>query len=204
GLAANKLAEEHGRPAFLWGRDGNGAYKGSCRSGGTVSVVTLMQGASELFTEFGGHHASGGFSVKDEHIYTFGSELNIVYEELGSAVVVDDEVVVDAVLPLDAVNQSLVNELARLAPYGKGNDKPLFAFENVTPKTVEQFGKTKEHLKLLFENSGGSLEAIAFFATPEGFSHTPEAGTACTLIAHVEQSYFMGRQQLRLRIVEIL
>ncbi|MCA9358531.1 DHH family phosphoesterase, partial [Candidatus Kaiserbacteria bacterium] len=29
GLAANKLAEEHGRPVFLWGIDGNGVYKGS-------------------------------------------------------------------------------------------------------------------------------------------------------------------------------
>lgn len=204
GLAANKLAEEHGRPAFLWGRDGNGSYKGSCRSGGVVSVVTLMQGASELFTEFGGHHASGGFSVKDEHIYTFGAELNVVYEELGSAVVVDDEVLIDAVLPLDAVNQSLVNELNKLAPYGKGNAKPLFAFEAIVPKTVEQFGKTKEHLKLILENSGGNLEAIAFFAAPESFSCSPKAGSACTLIAHVEQSYFMGRQQIRLRIVDIL
>ena len=39
---ANKLAEEYNRPAFLWGRDGNGVFKGSCRSGGGVSVVKLM------------------------------------------------------------------------------------------------------------------------------------------------------------------
>jgi single-stranded-DNA-specific exonuclease len=42
GLAANKLAEEHNRPAFLWGRDGNGVIKGSCRSGGEISVVKIM------------------------------------------------------------------------------------------------------------------------------------------------------------------
>jgi single-stranded-DNA-specific exonuclease len=43
GLAANKLAEEYNRPAFLWGKDGNGMFKGSCRSGGDVSVVRLME-----------------------------------------------------------------------------------------------------------------------------------------------------------------
>ncbi len=73
GLAANKLAEEYGRPAFLWGTDGNGVYKGSCRSGGSVSVVKLMQAVSHVFIESGGHHASGGFSVKEEHIFTFGT-----------------------------------------------------------------------------------------------------------------------------------
>src|SRR3989338_1393322 len=64
GLAANKLAEEYNRPAFLWGRDGNGVFKGSCRSGGGVSVVKLMNAVPELFHEFGGHHMSGGFSEK--------------------------------------------------------------------------------------------------------------------------------------------
>jgi single-stranded-DNA-specific exonuclease len=66
GLAANKLAEEHRRPAFIWGRDGNGVLKGSARSGGGASVVTLMNEAASLFLEFGGHHMSGGFSVREE------------------------------------------------------------------------------------------------------------------------------------------
>ncbi|MEK7184606.1 MAG: DHH family phosphoesterase, partial [Patescibacteria group bacterium] len=42
GLVANSLAEEFNKPTFLWGRDGDGVIKGSCRSGGTVSVVDIM------------------------------------------------------------------------------------------------------------------------------------------------------------------
>ena len=37
----------------------------------------------------------------------------------------------------------------------------------------------------------------------EDFKKDPTAG-ALTLIAHVEQSFFMGRQQLRLRIIDIV
>ena len=76
GLVANKLAEEHNRPAFLWGKDGNGMLKGSCRSGGSVSVVKLMEVIPEIFHEFGGHHMSGGFTVKEEQIHFLSDRLN--------------------------------------------------------------------------------------------------------------------------------
>lgn len=204
GLAANKLAEEHNRPVFLWGKDGNGIYKGSCRSGGEVSVVRLMEAVSDVFIEHGGHHFSGGFSVRDEHIFSFGDRLNQALKELGSSAAIDTEVIVDEVLSLNVVNRSFVKELRTLAPFGTGNPKPMFAFKDVSPRKVEQFGKAKEHLKLLFETDTGTLEAIAFFAAPEAFTKNPEQEGTFTLLAHVEESFFMGRQQLRLRVVDII
>jgi single-stranded-DNA-specific exonuclease len=204
GLAANKLAEEYGRPAFLWGTDGNGVYKGSCRSGGAVSVVKLMQAVSHVFIESGGHHASGGFSVKEEHIFTFGEDLAGALAELGDGARVEEAVLVDAELRLDDVNELLLQELSQLAPFGTGNRKPLFAFMSVTPLSVETFGKAREHTKLTFATERGKLEAIAFFQLPEQFTQVPQEGHPLTLIAHVEQSYFMGRQQIRLRIIEVL
>jgi single-stranded-DNA-specific exonuclease len=204
GLAASKLAEEHGRPVFLWGTDGNGVYKGSCRSGGSISVVSLMQASNEVFVEHGGHHFSGGFAVLPEHIHTFGERLNQALKELGGQAAIVEEKKIDAILSLDDVNYKLIKELATLAPYGTGNPKPLFAFEAVTPRKVEPFGKAKEHLKLTFETASGTIEAIAFFATPQDFTKSPEDHSVFTMIAHAEQSFFMGRQQIRLRIIDIV
>jgi single-stranded-DNA-specific exonuclease len=204
GLAANKLAEEYRRPVFLWGKDGNGVFKGSCRSGGEASVVTIMNAVPEVFLEHGGHHASGGFAVKDEYIFSLADKLNQAYEALGEEVTVTFEENVDEVLLLDMVTHALVEDIALLAPYGTGNKKPLFAFKDVTPRKVEQFGKAAEHLKLSFETGNGQLEAIAFFATAEDFQKTPSTESPITLLAHVERSYFMGRQQLRIRIVDIV
>lgn len=204
GLAANKLAEEYARPAFLWGRDGNDVYKGSARSGGGVSVVRLMEAAAPIFLEYGGHHASGGFSVYDEHIFSFGEMLNQRYQELGAAAVVVEPLEPDWTVTLDEVSDALVNTLRRLAPYGKGNEKPLFALKNVTPSDVSIFGKGKEHLKLVFPKTRGTLEAIAFFSSPKTFTHEPKANIPLSLLAYVEESYFMNRRQVRLRIVDIL
>ena len=204
GLAATKLAEEHSRPVFLWGVDGNGVYKGSCRSAGGISVVTLMQAASDAFTEHGGHHYSGGFSVKDDYIFTLGETLVSAYEKLGNEAAIAEEVVIDAEIGLNEVTPLLIQQLRQLAPFGAGNPKPIFAFNEVVPLTVDLFGKTKEHTKLTFDTESGTLEAIAFFRTPIQFTKEPKAAVASTLIAHIEQSFFMGRLQNRLRIIDIV
>ncbi len=204
GLAANTLASQYKRPVFLWGRDGNEVIKGSCRSGGGVSVITLMQASSDAFIEHGGHHMSGGFAVRNESVHTLGQLLNEAYKAKGSEAVIPQAHTVAAELPLTAVFGELKSALRKLAPFGVGNPKPLFAFPAVNPKSVEPFGKAKEHLKILFDTDAGPLEAIVFFATPDSFTQSPLPGKECTVLAHVETSYFMGREQTRLRIVDIL
>ena len=169
-----------------------------------ISVVRLMDASQEVFLEHGGHHASGGFAVHDEHIFSLPERLNAALASLGETAAVQEEIIVDAVLTLDEVTHALAKDIALLAPYGSGNRKPLFAFHTVTPRKVEQFGKAQEHLKLQFETSGGQLEAIAFFATSENFTLNPETVTNFTLIGHVEESFFMGRKQIRVRIVDIV
>ena len=203
GLAANKLAEEHNRPAFVWGRDGNGVIKGSCRSGGEVSVVKVMEAAPHLFIEFGGHHASGGFSVKEEHIHTFAGELLAAFVGLGTAAVVAEPYQVDLELSLDCFTSELLKAQRRLAPFGAANHKPLYLIKDVTPKAVQVFGKTKEHTKLQFYTTGIVKEAIAFFRTPEQFKVVPTIDGPISLLVHLEESFFMNRLETRLRIVDI-
>jgi single-stranded-DNA-specific exonuclease len=204
GLAANKLAEEHNRPAFLWGRDGNGEIKGSCRSGGGVSVVKLMEAVPEIFTEFGGHHAAGGFSVREEKIHVFAESLQKAYKELGADASVAEPLLVDMELSLDNINGELLRSQRQCAPFGCENHKPLFLIKDVKPTEVVVFGKGKEHTKLIFDTTGIAKEAIAFFKTPEQFSTVPTDDSTFSLLAHLEESFFMGRMQVRLRVVEIL
>jgi len=204
GLSANKLADEYKRPVFLWGRNGNGVIKGSCRSDGKTSLVRLMEAASDSLLEFGGHHFSAGFSVTDANIHTLPSALIDAYRKLGNEAIVDEPPIVDATLTLADVTDELLRSLRALAPFGMGNPKPLFAFKDVRPTSVELFGKGKDHTKLRLETDGNAREALAFFKKPEDFTRQPTDDTDLTLLAHVEESFFMGRVQVRLRIVDIL
>ena len=204
GLAANKLAEEYNRPAFLWGRDGNQAFKGSCRSNGSVSVVRLMEAAADHFAEYGGHHMSGGFTVLDAQIHTVGTALAHAYDTLGNDAIVPRTHSIDATITLEMIDESFMEAQRQCAPFGMDNPKPLYLLSDVTPQAVERFGKQHEHTKLRFSNTGLATEAIAFFQSPEQFTTLPTADTPCSLLTYVEDSYFMNRHQVRLRIVDVL
>ena len=205
GLVANTLAENFNRPVFLWGRDGRDVIKGSCRAGGAMSVVSLMHEVRDVFIEYGGHHASGGFSVQRDAIHTFDVRLNDAYAAIReTAAQSAREIVVDAVLSLDELTETFMRDLIQLAPFGEGNDKPLFAFPRVVPTQVFSFGKGRDHTKVSFKTKNGPLEAIAFFTPPDGFAAPLKSGAAVTLIAHAEQSFFMNRLTTRLRIVDVL
>jgi single-stranded-DNA-specific exonuclease len=162
-----------------------------------------MNEVPHVFLEFGGHHMSGGFGVHEDHIHTLSEVLNTAYGTLGSNAVLEGEVVVDAELFLEEVTEQTLKELASLAPYGVGNPKPLFAFHGVVPTSVAVFGKTGEHTKLTFDTKGKAKEAIAFFKLPEDFSKLPASGQPLSLYGHLEQSFFMGRLQTRIRIVDV-
>ncbi|MES3031419.1 MAG: single-stranded-DNA-specific exonuclease RecJ [Patescibacteria group bacterium] len=206
GLVANTCAEEFGKPVFLWGRDGDDEIKGSCRGGGFVSVVNLMQKVpAGVLPHFGGHAASGGFSVSKEAIHHVDEHLNKAYEILVTEKVKLDPVFIDAELSFESVNNSTYRDIERMAPFGVGNLKPLFIFKSARIAGVKEFGKEKNHLELSFEkNNGNKVLAIGFFMTPAMYGEKLGVGKSVDLVAHIEKSFFRGRPELRLRIVDVL
>ncbi len=204
GLVANSLAQEYSKPVFLWGRDGSRVIKGSCRSCGGVDLLELMGSVDGAFEQFGGHRFAGGFSVNFESIHSLRETLNIAYAKNGISVT-ELPVEVDAIISLDDVTDTLYERVERFAPFGVGNPKPVFKFKNVSFKSVRTFGRQKEHLEIVFENSEREdIRAIGFFMSTESLDKKPVEGDRADLIATMERSYFKGRAELRLRIVDVV
>lgn len=205
GLAANSVVEEFNRPVCLWGREGGDVIKGSCRSDGSVNVVELMSVARDVFIDFGGHKFSGGFSVTHEKIHLLEERLTLAYTEVKMRASLEEATPIDAVMTLDDVSDATYHSIARLAPFGAGNPKPLFLFEHVVIASVRQFGKDNNHLEVIFERENNPpVKAIAFFTAPDAYDVELAPGKPVTLIAHLERSFFMNRPELRLRIVDAL
>lgn len=206
GLAASNLVEAHNRPVFVWGRDGDGKIKGSCRSDGSVSVVELMALVPEgFFLQFGGHEAAGGFSVSTDGIHTLEIELSEAYRNMEKKGA-EENIFVDSTLALDEVNWNTYKQIEELAPFGMENSKPVFLFEGAEITAVKKFGKAKEHLELQFQNSRGkAIPAIAFFTSDDSFEGILlGAGEKINLIASLEKSMFRNFPELRLRVFDIL
>ncbi len=220
GLAANSCAEEFNRPVFLWGRDGDNVIKGSCRSEGKSNVVEIMRAVKEgVFTQFGGHKHSGGFAVSDDNVHFLDQYLNEaakkVKNKLGAdtdaSISTGEDNLVDAEIYLEAVNWDLYNDIAKLAPFGMGNRKPLFLIKNVSPASVRIFGKGNEHIELTLKQTNGTrISAISFFGVVTEWAKVLKevavtGGTKpCDLVVSLEKSMFRGRPELRLRIEDVL
>lgn len=203
GIAASGIVETYQKTVCLWGKDGE-LIKGSCRSNGTVNIVSLMSSAGDAFEDFGGHEASGGFSLKSTAIHTLPDVLETAYAQVKTDIAVEQEVEVDSNLTLSEANNSLYDALRTLAPFGIGNKKPVFRFTNVRAEKVLWFGKHNEHAKVtISDDQGKKIDAISFFANRSGFRDTLEllsSGDAVALDASLEESYFGGRKEFRLRL----
>ena len=198
GLVANTLAEEFHCPVFLWGREGGGDLKGSCRSDGSVHLLELMEKIKNTFSHFGGHAFAAGFVIQSENIHTLEEQLCQALLLLQTEKRREPKWI-DGELTLDNLAETHLS-IKKLAPFGVGNPKPLFIFKEIIPTKVRHFGKGEKHLELQF----GSVRAIGFFMQKEQFKNIPEIGKPMSVLANLEESYFRGRREERLRIVDIV
>ena len=112
---------------------------------------------------------------------------------------------IDATLLLRDIHEATFRAIDILAPFGIGNPRPHFLIERAQVIESSQFGKEKNHLKLILGDDAGSrVSALGFFMSPEDF---PEIDLSLdreiNIVATLEKSYFRGRPELRLRIIDI-
>lgn len=67
-----------------------------------------------------------------------------------NAILTDEDLIpkmwIDVPMPVSYANIRLVNQLKLLEPFGKGNEKPVFADRNLYVKTASVIGKNKMFL----------------------------------------------------------
>ena len=222
GLAASSVVDKYNCPVFLWGRGEGDELKGSCRSDGSVSVVSVMQNLPDgILATFGGHFMAGGFVLNFEKVEQLEDAIVDSYQKSKKGETNLFHKILDAKLQIGDLNFTLYNDIQKLAPFGIGNPKPIFIFENVPIEKFEYFGKEKNHGKFIFKkeaansngnsgnfggnnSNGETIEAIKFFMHKNSTAPEPEfkSGDKITFSAGLEKSTY-GRGGLRLKIEDI-
>ncbi|MCM2338869.1 MAG: single-stranded-DNA-specific exonuclease RecJ [Burkholderiales bacterium] len=210
GIVASKIVEAYKRPVFVWGKDENDVIKGSCRSDGSVSLVELMSESIDSFLDFGGHEGAGGFSVDGEKIHFLEDALATSFHKVKREMK-GEEISYDVRSTLNEVNKKNWSELEKLSPFGLANPKPVFLFESVKIDNIKKFGKngSGEHLEITFsdkstEDVKNKIKGVSFFSNQDSFKTKLEEGKKVSLLANFDMSRFKGKEELRLRIIDIL
>ena len=162
GIVAARIAEHYHRPTFLL-QVNNGIARGSGRSIPAFDLYGGLQHCAEWLQQFGGHRYAAGLTMAAEHLPAL-QETFIRYadDRLGPE---DLRPVLrlEAVVSLADVTETLVNEMAGLAPHGSSNPAPVFAAYGVhIASPIRRLGHEGQHARFRVEQQDTALEAIAF------------------------------------------
>ena len=159
GIIAGKVREKYCKPAFVLTKGDGDFLKGSGRSIEAYSMYNKMVEVKDLMLGFGGHPLAAGLSLKEENLEEFRKQLN------ASSGLTDADfipkVMIDVILPVDFLTQGFIKQLEILEPFGKGNERPVFAQSNVRATRAEIIGKNKNVLKITF-NSRNCKSGVCF------------------------------------------
>ena len=136
GIVAGRIKEKYYRPVLLFtDSEEPGIMKGSGRSIEGYNMYDEINKESDLFVKFGGHEMAAGFSIKAENFNSLKRNLNR-NSTMGEEVLTP-KLRIDVPMPFSYITQKLVNELSVLEPFGKGNEKPVFAQAMDSGGTIE-------------------------------------------------------------------
>lgn len=165
GIIAGRIREKYHKPTIVL-TDAEEGAKGSGRSIEGYDMFAELSACKDLFDKFGGHKMAAGLSLPKENILKLRKRLNE-----NCALTEEDfvpKVHIDIALPLSYVTEDFIGELERLAPFGTGNPKPVFAQKDVRLLSGRIFGKNRNVAKFQAADPEGNRYTLVHFGDVEG------------------------------------
>ncbi|MDR2457144.1 MAG: single-stranded-DNA-specific exonuclease RecJ [Clostridiales Family XIII bacterium] len=160
GIVAGKIKEKYYLPTTVLSED-EGLLKASCRSIENIDITAALRKYDNLFEKLGGHKMAAGFSIKKENFTELKNNIikDMIDKEKNNPEFFEMNYDYDLKIKVDEINLDLAKEIEKLAPFGNGNNKPVFKIEDIKVEQFYRIGKDKEHLKFKI----GNIDAILFY-----------------------------------------
>lgn len=164
GIVASRITEKYYRPAVILTKSGD-MISGSARSVNNFDVYKAIESCKDLLENFGGHTYAAGLTLKEENFPEFKRRFeSISFKEINSKTM-RPQILVDAIIQFDRINNKFVQDLALFSPFGPDNENPVFVSENVLDSGGSKLvGRGFHHIKLevVDETIDTPMQAIAF------------------------------------------
>ncbi len=197
GIIAGRLREYFQKPAFVL-TDGEECVKGSGRSIETYHMFDALVEVKELLLKFGGHPMAAGLSLLKEHVDEFRKCLN------EQARLTEEDFIrkvwIDVPMPLEYIDEPLIEELELLEPFGQGNEKPLFAQKGLYIRSVRVLGKNRNAVKFSLATDQGTPMDAMLFADGDSFLEELGDSRALDVIYYPAVNEYNGNKNLQIVI----
>lgn len=216
GLVSGRITDKYHRPSLIISRIVEEAkydkeskemkaiktsFKGSGRSIEGFNLIKAIEKSSQYLDKYGGHPMACGFSIKDEENYQ--EFIKSIKEEAKKidASTLKPKLKIDASLSFSDINEDLLLELEKLAPYGQNNWQAKFSSKNVMLDDVFYVGSEGQHVKLRFSQGDNFFSAIFF--NGQAICESMQIANYYDLVYYLDINEFNGKKEIQFKIIDI-
>lgn len=167
GIIAGRVRETFYKPTWIF-TDGQDGIKGSGRSVDAYDMNKGLCRCEDLLTHYGGHRLAAGASLPKENLEALRCRLNedadLTEEDLTEVIRIDVD------MPFGYAGERLLQELNLLEPFGKNNEKPIFAQSNVIFLRGRIFGAKNNVASFRIKDKSGAFFELKYFGDIPAFN----------------------------------
>lgn len=198
GIVASRIANRFYRPTILISLDGKFG-KGSGRGIEHFHLFEYLLRCKDSLIGFGGHKSACGITIEKNRIDEFREKIN---EEAAKDVeesVFSPKLYIDMDIPLNMLNEHVINEIESLSPFGPENPRPILSSRNLVVKDgPRQIGKNG--FKMWVTDNRITCEAVSF---GKNNLHVPKLGARHDLAYTPSINDWQGLQSIQLELLDI-
>lgn len=163
GLLASKIVDVTHKPAIVLSTTGEVA-KASVRSIPGIDIIGFLRSLTNIsYLSLGGHTMAAGFSVEKADL---ASSLQIIRDSAKEKIASESllpSLTVLGNLQWDLLNTQTLDTLKRFAPFGSGNEAPVFLLEEIGIRDFKPVGKEGKHWQLVLEDLATARQTRSIF-----------------------------------------
>jgi len=202
GIVASRVSDRYYRPCIMIStKDGIG--RGSGRSIENFHLFEALSECGDFLKEYGGHKYACGLTILEENLSKFIKSIN----EIANTVLTPEDLIpcldIDMEIPLGSIDESVVEGINGLQPFGESNPEPVFCSANLKLARPAVIIKG-EHVKLWVSDGDKTLEAIGFgLARDKDIGSIVKKSQALDLAYTVSFNNWQGMRSIQLKIKDL-
>ncbi|MEO0786639.1 MAG: DHHA1 domain-containing protein, partial [Pseudomonadota bacterium] len=204
GIVAGRLKDRFHLPSIVigWGADLGPVAKGSARSVKGVNIGDAIAAAANegVILSGGGHAMAGGLSCDPDQIDALDAWMCAHMEQFKTERVAARELTIDTLLAPGAATADLVDEIAKIGPFGAGAPEPVFAIRNVRCVGARRIGAN--HIKFSGEDETGRVECLAWRMADEPLGEAAVSGARLHLAGRLKLNTWNGRRGVQFEVID--
>ena len=161
-------------------------------------MLACLESCAPLMKRFGGHKAAAGLQLEASRIREFRLAVNAHADTCLGPDDLRPRLWLDGPLAFNDINEQVMSEFARLAPFGPGNPRPRFHTGPVAIVDGPRMLKER-HLKMSVKQNGRVLRAIQWNAA-EHNDRLTALKEGVEIAYTVEENEYQGTKYVELRL----